>query len=134
MKNNKGLTLVELLGVLVVLSVVVAIISPLVTRELKKSKIQICENELDSFVTASKNWLTDQIYNNYKQVYDENGIFKETMVCVSELYNGGYITEYDEKYSSVCVYISKPESSYVYNLYEVTDVGGKEVKKEYKCK
>ena len=35
MKNNKGLTLVELLGVLVVLGIVVAIVVPNITKNLK---------------------------------------------------------------------------------------------------
>ena len=38
--NNKGLTLVELLGVLVVLTVIVSIVTPIVTRDLKKSRVE----------------------------------------------------------------------------------------------
>lgn len=116
MKNNKGLTLVELLGVLVVLTVVVTIVTPVVTRDLKKSRIQVCENELESFVHASKNWLTDQIDNNYDAIYNSDGTFIATNITVPELYNGGYITEYDAKYAEVYIHISKPEASYVYTL------------------
>lgn len=116
MRNEKGLTLVELLGVLVLLTVIVSIVTPMVTRDLKKSRIQVCEHELESFVDASKNWLTDQIDNNYDSIYNSDGAFIATNITVPELYNGGYITEYDTKYSEVYIHISKPEASYVYTL------------------
>lgn len=117
MINNKGLTLVELLAVLVVLTVVVAIVSPVVTRDLKKSRIEVCEHELDSFVAASKNWLTDKIDNNYDTLYNPDGSFKGIKVTVAELYEQGYITEYDENtYKNVTISITKPAASYVYKL------------------
>lgn len=116
MKNNKGLTLVELLGVLVVLTIVVSIATPIITRDLKKSRIELCEHELDSFLSASKNWLTDQIEGNYGAVYNEDGTFITQSISVPVLYSEGYITEPDSKYEHVKVQITKEGATYSYTL------------------
>lgn len=114
--NNKGLTLVELLGVLVVLTVILSIATPIITRDLKRSRIELCNHELDSFIAASKNWLTDQIDDNYSLVYESDGTFKPQEISVFSLYDGGYITEPDSKYKDVIIQISKSGDSYSYTL------------------
>lgn len=114
--NNKGLTLVELLGVLVVLTVILSIATPIITRDLKRSRIELCNHELDSFIVASKNWLTDQIDDNYSLVYESDGTFKPQEISVLSLYDGGYITEPDSKYKDVIIQISKSGDSYSYTL------------------
>lgn len=128
--NNKGLTLVELLGVLVVLTVIVSIVTPIVTRDLKKSRVELCEHELDSFIDASKNWFTDKIDGDYSNVYESDGNFIEQCVTVEQLYNGGYITEPNKKYinSNVGVIITKNNASYSYDIAEKTGSACKKVK------
>ena len=118
MKNNKGLTLVELLGVLVVLSLIIMIVTPVVTKNLKASQVEICEHQLNSLVAASKNWFTDQINDNYSNLYDENNDFIPTDINITgkDLLNQGYVAELEKEYYDVNIQITKDSSGYVYTI------------------
>lgn len=116
MKNNKGLTLIELLGVLVVLSLIIMIVTPVVTKNLKSSQVEICEHQLSSLVSASKNWFTDQINDNYSNLYDENSIFLDKSITGAELFKQGYISELDKEYNNVTIQVSKGDSGYIYTI------------------
>lgn len=113
MKNNRGLTLVELLGVLVVLSIVVMIVTPTVTRNLKSSQVELCYHQLDSLEAASKNWLTDQINDNYDEMF-VNGVFSDVIVDGNTLLRGGYVDSLEDKYKNVQIEISKVGNNYTY--------------------
>ena len=131
MKNNKGLTLVELLGVLVVLSLIIMIVTPVVTKNLKSSQVEICEYQLSSFVAASKNWFTDQINDDTVILYNDDGKRKDK-ICVSalDLKNGGYISELSDKYRNVAVCIKKNGNNYSYTTHK--EVAGENGEKKYK--
>ena len=120
MKNNKGLTLVELLGVLIVLSLIVMIVTPAVTKDLKDSSIELCYHQLDSLVSASKNWLTDQINDNYNNVF-VNGSFQEQIVTGDQLLQQGYVSELEEKYEYVEIKIKKNGDNYSYEVLRKSD-------------
>jgi len=113
MKNNKGLTLVELLAVLVVLGLIVVIVVPTVTKNLKSSRVQLCEHQLDSLKSASKNWLTDRINDNYNEVY-ANGNFQNQIVTGKTLLDEGYVSKLESDYYEVEIEISREGSSYYY--------------------
>ncbi len=115
MRNNKGLTLIELLGVLVVLSLIVMIVTPTVTRNLKTSRIELCYHQLDSLVAASKNWLTDRINDDYDSLYD-NGIFQNPIVTGQGLLDGGYVNTLADEYLNVEIQIFKIGDTYEYNI------------------
>ena len=115
MKNNKGLTLVELLAVLIVLSLIVMIVVPSVTRNLKLSKIQMCELQLDSLISASKNWLTDQIDIDYDNLFSGDQ-FLGTSVNGKTLLDDGYVSELDADYYDVKINISKDGNNYIYEI------------------
>lgn len=117
MKNNRGLTLVELLAVLVILSFLVMIVVPSVTKNLKSSNVQLCEHQLESLVSASKNWLTDQINDNYDTVY-LNGVFQEQIVTGETLLSQGYVSTLESKYKGVQIEISKSGNNYNYIILE----------------
>ena len=113
MKNNKGLTLVELLAVLVILSLLVMIVVPSITKKLKSSSVQLCEHQLESLVSASKNWLTDQINDNYDTVYLD-GVFQVQIVTGETLLSQGYVSTLESEYKSVQIEISKSGDNYNY--------------------
>ena len=115
--NNKGLTLVELLGVLIVLSLIVSIVVPSVTRNLKTSRVQLCEHQLDSLVSASKNWLTDKMNESYGDVF-KDGFFQSQIVDGKTLESNGYVTELDKEYKDVQISITKDGRNYVYSIVE----------------
>lgn len=120
MKNNKGLTLVELLGVLIVLSLIVMIVTPAVTKDLKDSSVELCYHQLDSLVSASKNWLTDQINDNYNNIF-VNGSFQEQIVTGDQLLHQGYVSELEEKYEYVEIKIKKNGDNYSYEILRKSD-------------
>ena len=61
MKRN-GFTLAELLGVIVILSLISVITIPAVTDQLNNYRKRLCEAQLAEIVSAAKTWATDNIY------------------------------------------------------------------------
>lgn len=120
MKNNKGLTLVELLGVMIVLSLIVMIVTPAITKDLKDSSVELCYHQLDSLVSASKNWLTDQINDNYNNVY-VNGVFQQQTITGEQLLDQGYVSELEDKYKGVKIEITKNGDNYSYKILRKSD-------------
>ena len=68
MKNNKGLTLVELLGVLVVLGIIVGIVVPSITKNLKSSQVELCYHQIDSLKAAAANFVMGKAEDHRKTV------------------------------------------------------------------
>lgn len=58
--KNKGFTLVELMGVIVLLGVLILIAVPAVTGILKSSKDDLYQTQLRTIETAAKNWASDE--------------------------------------------------------------------------
>jgi prepilin-type N-terminal cleavage/methylation domain-containing protein len=56
---KKGFTLVELMGVIVLLSILVIIAVPAITGTIKSGKDDLYEAQLRSIETAAKNWASD---------------------------------------------------------------------------
>ena len=61
--NKKGFTLVELLGVIVILSVLVLIAIPIVNNIVKKSQKQIKESNVITILNAAYSWAMDEDLN-----------------------------------------------------------------------
>src|SRR5574344_2369638 len=59
MKNKRGFTLVELLGVIVILAVIAAITIPTVTGIIKKNKEKAYNATVATIIDASKKWSSD---------------------------------------------------------------------------
>lgn len=115
MHNNKGLTLIELLAVLIVIGLIAMIITPNVTKNLRESQSNLCYNQLDSIMDAAENWLTDQIDRNtevYKNLVDGN----EQEVTAVELKTNGYMSGLDDKYNNVKVKITKHGNNFTYEF------------------
>lgn len=58
--KNKGFTLVELMGVIVLLGVLVLIAVPAITGVLKSSKEDLYKTQLKTIELAAKNWASDE--------------------------------------------------------------------------
>ena len=84
--KNKGFTLVELLGVLIVLGVLAAIITPTVAGTLKKSREKAYEKQISTLENAAKKWGTE----NVDQLPDI-GSSKTVAVSFNTLYTTGQI-------------------------------------------
>ena len=61
--NKKGFTLVELLGVLVILSLLVLVSIPIVNNIVKNSQKQIHESNIDTILDAAYEWSLDEDMN-----------------------------------------------------------------------
>lgn len=109
MKNNKGLTLIELLAVLAIIALLALIIYPLISSVIKDSA-QDTENATKSSVQeAAKMYLTDQL--------EFNDVSSAT-VSFNDLISGGYLTMDDKTYDldSSTVVITKDGNSYNYTI------------------
>lgn len=64
--KNKGFTLIEILGVLVLLAVIASITVPLVNSLINSSKENAKETQEKSFIKAAKNYVADNLYSDCK--------------------------------------------------------------------
>lgn len=84
---NKGFTLVELLGVIVILAVLSTLIVVSVGGTIKKSKNQLSEVQIDNIIEAAKTYHLKEGMNE-EEISDNNS---QTCVTVDYLINNGYI-------------------------------------------
>lgn len=73
--NEKGFTLIELIGVIVIIAILVSIVSPMVIRSLNLGKDNSYKIMLDNIVTASKSYYEECKYGVIK---DDDG---NKLVC-----------------------------------------------------
>ena len=85
--NNKGLTLVELIAVLVILSVMALIVTPNIYGSIKNYKEQLYETQIDNIKEAGKNWATDNI-----TMLPEDDTYALS-VDIKTLQDGGYLKD-----------------------------------------
>lgn len=84
-KNQRGFTLVELMGVILILGIVLLIAIPAVTKFLGKSKDQYYETTIDNIESATEEFLMD--YNELVPPTQDGGIVYETSVTEFYLKN-----------------------------------------------
>lgn len=131
--NKNGLTLVEMIAVLIILSVVAIIVTPNIYVSIRDYKTQLYQTQMDNIKEAGKNWATDNITNAYFPTSNTTSL----KVSVQELQTGGYIEDkltnpkeggyFDDSEVFVlidCQYIEDetnnltPNYKYFYSVYE----------------
>lgn len=82
--NKKGLTLIELIAVLTILSMVALIVTPNIMVSIKQYQQQLYDTEISALEGAAKNWTADNI--------DKIDMEPNSAVAlgIRELTNGGY--------------------------------------------
>ena len=93
LKLKKGFTLVELMGVIVILGVIALIAIPTIDRQLKEGKRDLSQAQLDNIKSAAKLWVADNP-NDMPQ----NG--EECYLKYSTLVDSGYAEENLKEISS----------------------------------
>lgn len=85
--NNKGLTLIEVIGTLILLSVVALIVTPNIYQTIKEYQQQLFDTQMNNIKEAGKNWSAD----NIDKVPTSNSYALK--ISVKELQNEGYIDD-----------------------------------------
>lgn len=83
---NKGFTLAELMGVIVVIGIIAVIVTTTVDRSIKNSRYDTCLAQEKNIVEGAKSWSYDNASN-----LPGAGEFK--IISVNELQNGNYIED-----------------------------------------
>lgn len=104
MKNNKGLTLVELIAVLVVLVIVGLIVVPNIFDQITEYREQMYQDQVSIIEDAARSWSSDHtelLPNLIGHTYN---------VTVEQLQQGGYL---DSDFKSTKTKQPFPPTSYV---------------------
>ena len=86
--NKKGFTLAELIGVIVVLSLICLITVPAISSVLKANKKSLCETQLNNILAAAKSYASENILS--MPISDEEGKNTKT-ITIQELVDYGFI-------------------------------------------
>ena len=89
MKNKKGFTLVELIGVVILIGIITLIAVPSVDYIINKTKENAYEGTVKTLMTGLHNWVTD----NKELVYEDG---TEILLTLTDLKEQGYV-EFDIK-------------------------------------
>ena len=85
--NKKGFSLVELMGIIIILSLISLLVIPSIDRSIKNFKLRAYESQIQNIRLASKDWVTDFLG---KYALDDG----ETItISLSQLKAGGYLEE-----------------------------------------
>ena len=116
--SNKGFTLIELVGTIVILSFLLLIISPVITRSIRNG-VETADKQVKSNIElAAKNWASD---NKGFLPKVQNEVYK---VKISDLQNEGYLDDVKlpsdlSDINTSCVFITKVNSNdSVKNMYK----------------
>lgn len=91
---KRGFTLVELLGTIVILSLIVIVAFPAVISQLKKSNETIDSSTLNFVEAAARNYIKDRKENFPKALDDDsNKVITHGCVTVTDLISEGYLEE-----------------------------------------
>ena len=114
---KKGFTLVELLGIIVILSLIAAIAYPIVVGNINSAKNSADKSQTDFIIEAAKYWANDhsnllsdtegEVYVLELSTLKEAGYFENS--TYQDLKNGQYIT-------NGCVKITTEAHRYTYSF------------------
>jgi len=111
--KNKGFTLVELMGVIILIGVISVIIVPVVKDVIKEAKQKGYENQVNTIVESAKNWAASNI--DLLPETDSILVKIETLKKEGFLENKKLINPVSDEEMNACVMITYNED---YNQYE----------------
>ena len=85
MKKEKGFTLIEMLGVIIIISILLVILVPIVVRQLKTSKDSIYDSLINRILSSSVDWASE----NTSFLPNEG---ESINITLGTLQSGGYIS------------------------------------------
>lgn len=93
--NQKGLTMIELLATIVILSAIALIVTPNVINSIKRSNNRVYETQIENIKSAAKEWTADKIYKDgcVAEICSDDLKQDSGIVTLRQLQDGGYIAE-----------------------------------------
>ena len=120
---KKGFTLVELLGVIVILGIIGMIATPIVSNVINKSMDNANNAQIDTIKRAAKTWANANVY--LLPDCGSDACAETKPVTVKELKEGGYLDDKDitnpkddSNYENAKVIIKKENGKYTYTFQE----------------
>lgn len=117
--KKKGFTLVELLGVILILALLALLITPVVTGIIRSSRTKSNDAQKQLIIDAAKLWVTD----NDTKLSSTTG--SEYTLYVDDIQRGGYLSdtqivniEKEVSIANACVIITTNTKKYDYELVE----------------
>lgn len=118
---KKGFTLVELLGVIVVLGLVVTIVTPVIGNTINTSRDKALESQINIIETAAKEWGVENV-GELPDVGNVKTIELSELIDSGKLQNSKIINPKTKEEMTGCVAI-KYNSEYKQYEYEYTEEG-----------
>lgn len=119
MKNEKGITLVELLAVLVIIGIVITMIGAIMTSSMKTSQRATIEQRLQQ----EANYITEAIRNEYLKretasievaIVDVNG--KEQLQMDGQVISEGYLYTFQEDVTKSSIELKRTDKKSSFSL------------------
>ena len=121
--NKKGFTLIEMIGVVIILSLIILIITPNISESLKSSRNRAYQVQIDEIESASRSW---SIYNSDNLPEKD----EEIIITLLQLKLGGFLSldlknpKNGELFpDDMQIKITKKGLNYVYTVLEDTGSG-----------
>ena len=119
MKNKKGFTLAEILGVIVLLGVISTIVVITVNNSLKTNKEELYQIQINNIITGAKAWASSNVF----QLPSSDG--EELTLTLAQLKQDGFVDKditnpvTKEKFDdSLKIKITKIDNNYTYEIIE----------------
>lgn len=113
---KKGFTLIEVLGVIVILSIIALITVPMIGKYIKQAKNDSYDNQVSFIKLATQNWVSDH-KNQFSDTTLSNKVF------LSQLINDDYLEKTVYQTYSTCtisaqsyVLVTKKTKSFTYQF------------------
>ena len=116
--NKKAFTLIELLSVIIILGIISAIVTVTVNNELKESKQELYEIQLESIKDSARVWAADNVF----KLPDLDGEY--VIITLGQLKQEGFSGSVvnpktkEEFNDDLQIKITKQQNNYVYEIIE----------------
>lgn len=117
--KSKGFTMVELLGVIIILAVVATIVTPTISIIIRNTGRNAYNQQIENIRSAAKNWASDNLFATPKE-----GEPALILSMNNDLVKNGYIDKNivdpntGEPFGNIEIYVIYDAGSLIYDIYE----------------
>lgn len=119
LENKKGFTLIELIGVIVIIALLALLITPVVTSVINNSKEKLYQNTLKNIELSAKDWFSDEenmdkLPKNFETCYINLSELKDAGIVDKDIRNPKTDTPLSDELINII--ITKNANSYNYEI------------------